>query len=426
MSLKLTKRAIDALDPPAIGTDFHFDTDVRGFGLRITAGDARTFIWQGRIFGKKARMKIGRFGDITVEEARNIARSIAGEVAAGKDPRAEKKRRETATLTLSKAFENYLTARALKESTREDVKRGQKKIQDWMSKPVVDITRDMVARRHRKIGQKSPSQANLVMRYLRAVLNHASESHLGPDGRPLLIDNPVNVLSATKSWHRLQPRRSYLKPHELQPWMSAVEGLTERTELKDASPQAGRLLKCGATARDFFMLLLLTGLRRSEALNLRWGDVDIKGKTLTIPDPKNHQPHTLPLSDHLHEMLKQRAKASSSQYVFADADGQRFTNLRYPLKRVEQVSGLSVSCHDLRRTFATVAESLDIPAYAVKALLNHKTGGDVTAGYIQITPERLRQPMQRITDYFLRAGEIRSSNITSLKEHGIQQTSPGS
>jgi len=57
--------------------------------------------------------------------------------------------------------------------------------------------------------------------------------------------------------------------------------------------------------------------------------------------------------------------------------------------------------HDLRRTFITVAESLDISAYAVKRLVNHKMSNDVTAGYIVNDVERLRKPMQSITDYFL-------------------------
>lgn len=407
MSLKLTKKSIDSIEPPATGVSFHFDTEVRGFGLRVTAKNARTFIWQGRVFGKKCRIKIGRFGDITVDQARDVARSIAGEVAAGKDPRAEKKKRETESLTLAKAFEAYLADRDLKDSTRNDVKRAQQKLSGWGAKSVVEITREMVARQHRKIGQDSPSQANLVMRYLRAVLNHASESHLAPDGRPLLADNPVNVLSATKSWYRLRPRRTYLKPHELPAWMAAVQGLTEPAELENSTPQGGRKLKSGETARDFFMLVLLTGLRRTEALNLHWTEIDLEDRTLTIPDPKNREPHTLPLSDYLHQMLKQRHKTSSSTYVFADAEGQKFTNLRYPLKRIEKVSGLHVSCHDLRRTFATVAESLDIPAYAVKALLNHKTSGDVTAGYIQITPDRLRAPMEQISQYFLQAGGLK-------------------
>jgi hypothetical protein len=67
------------------------------------------------------------------------------------------------------------------------------------------------------------------------------------------------------------------------------------------------------------------------------------------------------------------------------------------------------SVHDLRRTFITVAESLDIPAYALKRLLNHRAAGDVTAGYIVIDVERLRRPMQHITDFLLTSGRVSES-----------------
>jgi len=58
--------------------------------------------------------------------------------------------------------------------------------------------------------------------------------------------------------------------------------------------------------------------------------------------------------------------------------------------------------HDLRRTFITTAESLNISAYALKRLLNHSTENDVTSGYLVIDVERLRKPMQQISDYFLK------------------------
>ena len=70
----------------------------------------------------------------------------------------------------------------------------------------------------------------------------------------------------------------------------------------------------------------------------------------------------------------------------------------------------------MRRTFATVAESLDIPAYALKRLLNHATGADVTAGYIVPTTERLREPMQKITDYILKAAGLKeTAEVIQLK-----------
>ena len=76
---------------------------------------------------------------------------------------------------------------------------------------------------------------------------------------------------------------------------------------------------------------------------------------------------------------------------------------------IENRSGLHVTLHDLRRTFATVAERLDIPAYALKRLLNHKQGSDVTAGYIVTDVERLREPMERVSDFMLKAAGVRDT-----------------
>jgi hypothetical protein len=69
----------------------------------------------------------------------------------------------------------------------------------------------------------------------------------------------------------------------------------------------------------------------------------------------------------------------------------------------------------LRRTFITIAESLDIPAYALKRLLNHKMNNDVTAGYIISDVERLRAPMQKVTDYMLKCMGVKpSADIVTL------------
>jgi integrase len=121
------------------------------------------------------------------------------------------------------------------------------------------------------------------------------------------------------------------------------------------------------------------------------------------------------LSDHLLELLEARQREAVGEYVFEGPRG-RLSNLHYALSHVTGNSGVTFTIHDLRRTFATVADSLDIPGYAVKALLNHKTGADVTAGYIIADVERLRGPMQRITDYLLRAGGLReSAEVISIK-----------
>jgi integrase len=61
------------------------------------------------------------------------------------------------------------------------------------------------------------------------------------------------------------------------------------------------------------------------------------------------------------------------------------------------MSGVSFTLHDLRRTFITIAENIDISAYALKRLVNHKMTNDVTAGYIVSDVERLRKPMEQIS-----------------------------
>lgn len=78
--------------------------------------------------------------------------------------------------------------------------------------------------------------------------------------------------------------------------------------------------------------------------------------------------------------------------------------------------------HDLRRTFITIAESLDIPAYALKRLLNHKMNGDVTAGYIMLDVERLRNPMQMIADHILLKVGVKKSSPLLLFPSANQAT----
>jgi integrase len=148
--------------------------------------------------------------------------------------------------------------------------------------------------------------------------------------------------------------------------------------------------------------LLFTGLRRSEASRLAWADIDFKEKTLSIPETKNHLVHTLPLSDFLFDLLGRRDMDKSSPYVFpSDGTLGYLVEPKTAVKRVATLSGVDFTLHDLRRTFITIAESLDIPGYALKRLLNHKDPNDVTAGYIVPDINRLRKPMQQINEFII-------------------------
>ena len=104
------------------------------------------------------------------------------------------------------------------------------------------------------------------------------------------------------------------------------------------------------------------------------------------------------------KLLAEREQAAVNSYVFP-GEGRRgyLVERKRQIRKVIEVSGVSFTLHDLRRTFVTVAESLDIPPYALKRLINHKVRGDVTAGYIVSDVERLRRPTAQVTNFLLKA-----------------------
>ena len=162
--------------------------------------------------------------------------------------------------------------------------------------------------------------------------------------------------------------------------------------------------------QDYFLLVILTGMRRNEINTLAWENVDFTAKTLILRDTKNRDDHAIAMSDFMHDIFLRRRAATSSQYVFpADSESGHIVEPRKAMLKVAELSGISFTIHDGRRTFITIAESLDIPAYALKKLMNHRMSNDVTAGYIVADVERLRKPMQLITDYILKCMGLRDA-----------------
>ena len=245
------------------------------------------------------------------------------------------------------------------------------------------------------------------MRVLRAFFNFAIAEYEDDKGNSLIPTNPVCRLFKSESWYRVNVRKNVIKTHELAPWIAAVLALKNEYPGQQAE-----------TVRDYLILLLLTGLRREEAAGLTWDDIDFASRTMTVEDTKNRDPHTIPLSDYLLDMLIAIRSDIGGTFVFPSATSAsgHLINCSKQQDRVRKASGIDFTLHDLRRTFLTIAESLDISAYAVKRLANHKMTGDVTAGYLSISVERLRKPMQAITDYILKAAGIkRTATMVDLQ-----------
>ncbi|HSW69279.1 MAG TPA: hypothetical protein VLI69_03845 [Gammaproteobacteria bacterium] len=129
---------------------------------------------------------------------------------------------------------------------------------------------------------------------------------------------------------------------------------------------------------------------------------------------------TLPMTDFIFKIFQRRKIVKSNDYVFAaQSDSGHVMEPRKAMLKICELSGVQFTLHDCRRTFITAAESLDISAYALKRLLNHKMNNDVTSGYLIIDVERLRKPMQQITDYFLKCMKVKEEVVIFLKQKNI-------
>lgn len=395
MALKITKSFVDKTCPPLSKDQAFFrDSLIPGFALRVTSGGAKSFIVEKRINGRLKRITLGRYGNLTVEQARTEAMKVLGKVATGGDPVAEKRERYARSVTLLEVFNDYLATRKdLKDSTVHDYTRiMNKSFEDWLQKPIADITKDMVEKKHSALGERSPARANNSMRVLRALINHAMDKYEDAKGNPIILFNPVQRLSKTRAWYKVERRKNLIRPTQLKPWYEATLQLNQET------------------TRDYLHFLLFTGLRKTEGAQLRWEDVSFEEKTFTIPDTKNGESHTLPLSDFIEELLLRRFESRQSFFVFpSDSSSGYIQDPRKAILKVSELSGVEFRLHDLRRTFITIAESRDIPSYALKRLLNHKDKADVTAGYIISDVTRLIEPMQKITDYLKHQMELENA-----------------
>lgn len=378
--IKFTKAVIDKLPPPKKGGDTYFAEDMAGFGLRV-GKTKKAFFAQKDIRGRSCCVTIGTYGTWTVDEARTEARQLLLMMEKGIDPRQEKRQKQATAMTLKELTESFLDARkTLKPKTRKDYQYYvDHYLDDWKRKPVTDITEQKVLERYKRIGENNgQTLANNVKRVLSSILNYGIATYR------ILEKNPVRIIAEAKAAYPDNRRRRYIKPHQLKAWYDAVMGLQNEVY------------------RDHLLLILFTGLRLNEASSLKWSQIDFAGKLFTVENTKNGEPLCLPMSTFVYGLLvKRKAKTGNGLFVFPGRGKTGYlAEIKKGVDAVRKASGVAFSCHDLRRTYISIAESLDISKYALSALLNHKCT-DITGSYIIQNEERLRVPVQMITDRIL-------------------------
>lgn len=412
--MKLTKTIVDNLPLPKAGQKFIWDDDLTGFALRLTP-TKKTYVAQGRVRvqGKRQerRVSLGEHGVITLQEARRKAQKELSAMLDGKDPIAEKKRDTAYSLTLRDIADKYLKARReLKETSKADIEKHiNKSFSDWANRPAVEINRDKVAKRFTELTDKSPAQANQAFRILRALLNFARGAY-HHDGHSIIIENPVSVLKDTKVWNTVGARSGRIPTNKIGAAWNALQSLRDAPEQTTIS----------RTLADGVAFLLLTGARWSEMASLTWDHVNLDDASWSIPDPKNRNPVTFPLSRVACKILSARPK--EEKYVFPSRIAEKhIKDARSVMDKISTVGGVRVSPHDLRRTFRAIAGECGIELYKTKLLMNHKLSGDITIHHYTETNDLryLSNEINLISDWIIRQGKnAAADNVVNFPARG--------
>ncbi|MFO1322789.1 MAG: tyrosine-type recombinase/integrase [Burkholderiales bacterium] len=244
----------------------------------------------------------------------------------------------------------------------------------WKRRPVESITRREVLERYKLLcSQHGIGMANRAMRTLSSAFNYGKATITSLEN----WSNPVMVLGETRSRRQLKPRTGHIPLATLPQWLNALNAYVEGARYHEERRRFEDI-------QLLLILILMTGLRSTEARSLEWTDVDTSKGTITIRGDvaKNGREALLPLNRWLADLLANRY-SSSSKYVFANPSGKYIGNLNRPLKRIAELSGVRITLHDLRRTFATALDASGTPFGAIKQLLNHRSSSDVTERYIQ-------------------------------------------
>lgn len=396
MKIRLNQTSVKELIPPDGKQIDVWDDDLTGFGVRVSATGRKTFFVMARVNARLVRATVGKSDSMTAEEARKKAKKMLVTMQEGNNPNDATKNRRSGAMTIGGVFKTFMDTR--KDKREELTARTQehyqivfdKHLAHWKGRHVSEILPSMVQDLHTKIGStRGNNAANQAIRLFRRLMNFSQGRHGVPTA------NPCKGIE----WFKDGRRNVIIKPADFKCWFDTVDNMENET------------------ARDYLLLILFSGLRRSEGFCLEWQHVDLYGKTLTIPDTKNGDPHTLPLSNFLHKLLSDRFERwqKPTGYVFPGwSKTGHIVNMQHAMKQL-QAAGFGYTLHDLRRTFITTAEKLNFSSWTVKRLANHKQVDVTGKHYVVYDIERLREPMEQISVEILRMARDEYGKVIELK-----------
>jgi integrase len=389
---KLTQRLVDTAQAH-VRDVYLWDSDVRGFGLRIKPSGSRSFIVALRVGGRggqQRRRTIGKPSILSVDNARQKARLMVAEAKGGKDPvaaliaeRQKLRLRELVPLFLSQ----YVEVRR-KPSYAHACRRIFDKhiLPRFAMRAIADVTRPEITRWHQEL-RETPFQANrclsLLSKLMTWSIRHGYRDQSG--------GNPCQYIEKFS-----EPKRErYLSTDELRRLATMLD-IAEEGPLPLTAQSMFPERRISRFAVAAIRLLLLTGARRDEIRTLSWEHVNLERRILSLPDSKTGQ-KTILLSDAAADLIGSLPRVAKNPFVFAGGKpGAPVNDLERPWQKVRKAAELEdVRLHDLRHTFASIAAGAGHSLPIIGKLLGH-TQAATTARYAHIAANPAREAIDKI------------------------------
>ncbi|MBT4880404.1 MAG: tyrosine-type recombinase/integrase [Alphaproteobacteria bacterium] len=368
-SKKLLKRYVESISPHKSKEILVWDSELKGFGLRIFPTGRKTYFVQYRNQSARTRRKkIGVHGSITAELAREEAKKTLGDVAKGRDPSRERKERISIPTIRDLAHE-YLENYAKPNKREESCKIDKRMIENfilprWQDNKIDEISSHDVQLLHNSL-KETPYAANRLRALLSKMYNLAIQWQWAKE-------NPVNGVQKYQEYKRTR----WLNDEELERLWKVLNTYHNQT------------------VSNIVRVLLLTGARVGEVLGASWEQIDLDKGVWTKPahTTKQKRMEYLPLSPQAHTLLKEMRKETHGEYLFpGKVEGRPLQTIKKAWNTIRNRANIpNVRIHDLRHTHASHLVSSGLSLSIVGKLLGH-TQASTTQRYAHLADEPLRQ-----------------------------------
>lgn len=374
--IRFTQKTLDSITPPARGRETYYDDKTPSLVMLVTTNGARTFYVYRRINGRPQRVRLGTYPIMTVEQARRAAVAVNAEVARGIDPNQQKRTIRSET-TFKALFERFMEqhARPHLRGWKEYERQYKKYLKPIHNRKLSDVYKADIARIHTKLGKESgPYQANRVLAMLSAVFTFALKNEWAGA-------NPARGVKRFKE----QSRERFLNADEMKRFFEALKA--EPNEL----------------FQDYFLLVLFSGARRSNAASMRWSDVDLAHGVWTIPAEqfKTGKAVKVVLPPQAVGILKKRlASRNGSAFVFPSMTSRKgcIQEPKKAWKRIMDAAKIEdFRVHDLRRTLGSWQAAAGASLSIIGKSLGHSTQ-QATAVYARLDMEPVRVSVTNATE----------------------------